>query len=215
MRLTKARQATVAAMMKDTICEAAGTLVEQHGVNGLTMERLAKEVGMATGTLYNYFRNKEDLLHFFHMRLVEPYHQAIEKIVMATAPAPKKLKKILHAVLEQAAKYKEIRKLIVEMDYYAKLRKTGGPFLLQMFTAVFEQGIREGAFRRHDPTHTGRMFRGSMRELFDLQISGASEKEINRFAGTMIRTFLAGISLCDENETKPKKFPRPKTSPTK
>ena len=89
MRLTKARKACVTAMMKDTICEAAGSLVEQHGASGLTMGRLAQKVGMATGTLYNYFRNKEELLDFFHMRLVEPYHQAIESVTTATMPAPR------------------------------------------------------------------------------------------------------------------------------
>jgi len=202
MRLTKARKSCVTTMMKDTICEAASSLVEQHGVNGLTMGRLAQKAGMATGTLYNYFHNKEDLLNFFHMRLVEPYHQAIEKTMIASLPAPQKLRQVLQAVLEQAVKYKEIRQLVVEMDYYSDLRKTSGPRLLQMFTTIFEQGIREGSFRPHDPLHTARMFRGTLRELFDLQLGGASDKEINRFAGTLIHTFLAGISVRDGTSRK-------------
>ncbi len=195
MRLTKARKACVTAMMKDTIYEAVSSLVEQHGASGLTMDGLAQKAGMATGTLYNYFRNKEDVLHFFHLRLVEPYHRAIESITTAALPAPQKLRQVFHAVLEQAVKYKEIRKLVVEMDYYSELRKASGPRLLQMLTTIFEQGVKEGSFRPHDPSHTGRIFRGALRELFDLQLSGASDKEVNRFAGTLIKTLLAGISV--------------------
>ena len=47
-------------------------------------------------------------------------------------------------MLEQAVKYKDIRQLLVEMDYYSELRKTSGPRLLQMLTAVFEQGVKRG-----------------------------------------------------------------------
>jgi hypothetical protein len=143
---------------------------------------------------------------------VEPYHRAIESITTAALPAPQKLRQVFHAVLEQAVKYREIRKLVVEMDYYSELRKTSGPRLLQMLTTIFEQGVREGSFRPHDPSHTGRISRGALRELFDLQLSGASDKEVNRFAGTLIRTLLAGISVRGGSRAKSTKVSKKSTS---
>lgn len=44
------------------IAAATFTLVEQTGLSGLTMAAIAREAGLATGTLYVYFKSKEDLL---------------------------------------------------------------------------------------------------------------------------------------------------------
>lgn len=44
------------------IAKATFTLVEQTGLSGLTMAAIAREAHLATGTLYVYFKSKEELL---------------------------------------------------------------------------------------------------------------------------------------------------------
>lgn len=44
------------------IGEATFALVEQTGLSGLTMAAIAREAGVATGTLYVYFKSKEELM---------------------------------------------------------------------------------------------------------------------------------------------------------
>lgn len=44
------------------IANATFTLVEQTGLSGLTMAAIAREAKLATGTLYVYFKSKEELL---------------------------------------------------------------------------------------------------------------------------------------------------------
>jgi AcrR family transcriptional regulator len=44
------------------IARATFTLVEQTGLSGLTMAAIAREADLATGTLYVYFKSKEELL---------------------------------------------------------------------------------------------------------------------------------------------------------
>jgi len=44
------------------IARATFTLVEQTGLSGLTMAAIAREAGLATGTLYVYFKSKEELM---------------------------------------------------------------------------------------------------------------------------------------------------------
>ena len=52
------------------ISQAVLGLVKQKGLAGVTMSEIAKEAGMATGTLYIYFKNKEELINnlFFDCR---------------------------------------------------------------------------------------------------------------------------------------------------
>jgi AcrR family transcriptional regulator len=44
------------------IAKATYTLVEQTGLSGLTMPAIARTAGVATGTLYVYFKSKDELL---------------------------------------------------------------------------------------------------------------------------------------------------------
>jgi len=44
------------------IAEATFSLVEKTGLSGLTMAGIAREAGLATGTLYVYFKSKEELM---------------------------------------------------------------------------------------------------------------------------------------------------------
>ncbi|MES2332755.1 MAG: TetR/AcrR family transcriptional regulator [Bacteroidota bacterium] len=54
----------------EQISKAVLGLVKQKGLAGITMGEIAKEAGMATGTLYIYFKNKEELINhlFFDCR---------------------------------------------------------------------------------------------------------------------------------------------------
>jgi AcrR family transcriptional regulator len=182
-------------MMRDTIFEAASSLLEEHGSDALTMNQVATKVGFATASLYNYFHDKDDLLHFCYSRLVEPCLQATEEAARADLPAPRKLERIFRTALEYAVKHRGLIKLMAGMDYDSKVRKDIRPRILQTLTTIFERGIEEGSFRPHDPTHTARMILGSLSELFDLQAGGASNEDVNRFADTLIDAVLNGFSI--------------------
>jgi TetR/AcrR family transcriptional regulator, multidrug resistance operon repressor len=200
MRLSKARKACVAAMMKDTIFEAASSVLEQHGASGLTMDRVATTVGVATGSLYNYFQDKDELLRLFFSRLVEPFLRAIEEIAAAELPAPRKLEKILRTAWEYAIKHKGLIRLLAGTDRVGQIRKETRRRFLRILTAIFEQGIQEGSFRPHNPAHTGRMFHGCLSELFELQADAALNEEVNDYVGVLIDATLNGSSIHAKKE---------------
>jgi len=56
-RLVQKKKAVVEAMMRESLFVAARRLLEEEGWRGTTMERLAQEVGVSKGTVYNYFRD--------------------------------------------------------------------------------------------------------------------------------------------------------------
>jgi AcrR family transcriptional regulator len=61
-RLSEKKKALVESMMRESLLAAAEELLTQEGWKGATMERLAQAVGIAKGTVYNYFRDKRELL---------------------------------------------------------------------------------------------------------------------------------------------------------
>lgn len=50
------------AVSRETVLDAAGTLVRRHGPNALTMRRLAAELGTAVTSIYWHVGNRESLL---------------------------------------------------------------------------------------------------------------------------------------------------------
>ena len=199
MRLSKARREFVTAMMKDTIIEAAGSVLEEHGVSGITMNRVATTAGLAKASLYNYFQDKDDLLRFVYTRLVEPYFQAIEEIAGGDLPASQKLQAILRIALERSDKDRGIIQLLRETPQERHEIKNGTrPRYLRTLASIFEQGILEGAFRPHEPTHAAHMFYGSLSELFEMRASDTPNDEVNEYAGALIGALLNGFSIHPE-----------------
>src|SRR5436190_11442687 len=53
---------------KEQILAAALQLFRQHGLEGTTTKQISKKAGIAEGTLFNYFKTKEDLALFFFQK---------------------------------------------------------------------------------------------------------------------------------------------------
>jgi AcrR family transcriptional regulator len=68
----------------EQIFEAGLDLISREGIAGLTMKSLAARSGMATGTLYIYFRSKEDLFQkmYLHYR-----NRSLERFMQGYDPA--------------------------------------------------------------------------------------------------------------------------------
>jgi len=186
MRLSKARKEIVTAVMKDTICDAAESVLEQHGIGGITMDRVAATAGLTAGSLYNYFRNKEELLRLIIARLVEPFFKSMEEIAHATLTAPDKLEKIIRVGWQQCTEERGLIRLLVDSGQDREVRSQARPRALQIFAEIFAQGIRDGSFPPHNPAHSSRIFHGGMAGLFDLQVEGTPSSDVKEYVETLI-----------------------------
>jgi AcrR family transcriptional regulator len=195
MRLTKARKEIVTAMMKDVVFEAASSVIEQHGVEGFTMERVASTAGFATGSLYNYFHDKSELMQFVVVRIAEPYVREIEEIANGDLPARQKLQSILRLARDRSITHKSVIRFLCESRQDRDVRRDLRPRFLRCFAAIFEQGIHDGTFRPHNPSNTAHMFQGCLSELFELQASNASADEVDGYVAALIDATIRGFAV--------------------
>ncbi|NOQ24694.1 MAG: TetR family transcriptional regulator [Bacteroidales bacterium] len=73
----------------DFIFKASLKLIYRGGIAGLTMAKIAQEAGMATGTVYIYFKNKEELINELYQSLRE---ESTDRFLMGyTSSQPFKL----------------------------------------------------------------------------------------------------------------------------
>ena len=68
--------------MKEALHQAVVKILAEDGPQGLTMDRVTQEAGISKGTLYNYFKDKQELLQYVVQSSFEPMEQENEKIII-------------------------------------------------------------------------------------------------------------------------------------
>jgi AcrR family transcriptional regulator len=64
---------------RNDIMRAALELIAQHGFHGAPMSEISEKAGVATGTIYRYFENKEVLIKELSLELEEKINEHIQK----------------------------------------------------------------------------------------------------------------------------------------
>ncbi len=90
------------------ILKAALELFSKKGFHAATTKEIARKARIAEGTLFNYFRTKEDLaLFFFEQELERMMGWFRQEKRLQRAPLPEKLFAIIHHHLERISPYEE------------------------------------------------------------------------------------------------------------
>lgn len=69
------------------IFAATERLMAEKGLHALSMQKIAREAGISAGSIYVYFKNKEELLELLARHLFEKYQREISKNLDFTASA--------------------------------------------------------------------------------------------------------------------------------
>lgn len=197
-RLTAIRKQALDEVMKEAIFEATVAILSEHGVEGMTMERVALSAGVAKGSLYHYFRSKRDLLEFVYTKTLHPIFEDLVETVAREQPAIEKLTTHLRKMLEHVAKHVKVFKLLFEDDTAQGLlqssqrstREAGSRRLAE----VFRQGIAEGVFRPADPHVLAHMYHGLCRGVFDSQPELGRPDQREEVLRLIMGTLLNGIA---------------------
>src|SRR5690349_10896911 len=93
---------------KERILKAALELFRSKGLEGTTTRQISQKAKIAEGTLFNYFKTKEDLALYFFQKETEDLIAWFEKEKqLRKARLPEKLFAIIHRQLEYIAPYED------------------------------------------------------------------------------------------------------------
>jgi len=91
---------------RTAIVTAALTLFQTKGFDQTTTKAIARKAGVAEGTVFNYFRTKEDIaLHFFNEELDHAIAAVRGNPKLKKAPLEEKLFALVHSQFEYLAPY--------------------------------------------------------------------------------------------------------------
>ncbi len=197
-RLSAARKELLTAMMKEAIYDAAVAVLGEHGVEGMTMDRVAAAADMAKGSLYCYFPGKQDILRLVHANLVEPLIKTGEDMIQADLPATQKLETLARAVFDQLARHHGVFNLLMKDDAARAAieprRRTNRKIAVGQWAVIFRQGIDQGLFRPHDSDQLAEMFLGALGGLWDRSLATGEVQPSDAMIEPLLDVFLHGIA---------------------
>ena len=102
------RRAQNKAAIRKRIVTSALALFQTKGFDATTTKAIARKAGIAEGTVFNYFRTKEDIaLHFFEQEVDQAIASVRNSPRLRKAPLEEKLFALVHAQLEFLAPYEK------------------------------------------------------------------------------------------------------------
>lgn len=198
-RLSHKRKELLDALMKDAIFDAAVSVLAEHGVKGMTMERVAAAANLAKASLYGYIGSKRELLEFVHARVVEPIVEKVAEIGRSGGPATAKLDAIVRVIFEEVEKHQGIFTILLTDDTARRLLdSSAGPrreTAIAQLAQVFRQGIDQGVFRDFDARRLAEIFFAAMTEPWKWAAASGTPPVAERWIDPLVEVFLHGIAV--------------------
>ena len=143
------------------ILNTAWNIAIKDGLESLSIRKIANELNFAPNNLYNYFKNKEELLYFLKKDAYEwtlsvglkdaPTGETVQEQMESMA------RKLMHIALEQPEKY-----IIMTSDLIMDSEEPLDRQINDLVADSIRKGIEQGEFRELDPQTTATNIRLTM-----------------------------------------------------
>jgi len=156
---------------KQRIQDAAIKVLAREGYYKATVSQIAKEAGVADGTLYLYFRNKDDLLRGIFEDITEAFIQEGLEILRKVDSPIDRLKAIARLHLKNLGSNEDLACIFqIELRHSARHMRLFSETKLRQFFTIIENTIRDaqdlGQVRRDlDPWTTTKIMFGALDEM--------------------------------------------------
>lgn len=189
----------------EAILNAAEALIARSGIRGASMQALAREAGVAVGTLYNYFGDREGLL----AELVERQRRRLAATIQAAERASESLgffgqsKAFLSAVIRLFDERRELVRASLDSELWRALSREAGSGghqhrvreqLDARARSLVELGLAEGALAPVGRERLGAHLGGALRGVILMRARAGEQPSPEEEAEVLLRLFLHGAA---------------------
>jgi AcrR family transcriptional regulator len=98
----------------DLLLDAGVAVAEQHGLAGLSVNRVVAEAGLAKGTFYVHFADRDAFVDALHARFHGQVDAAMSRAVDGVPPGPERLILGIEAYLDVCLRDRAVKALALE-----------------------------------------------------------------------------------------------------
>ena len=142
------------------ILKTALKLFSEKGFHNVSMNEIAKASEFAVGTLYKFFKNKEDLYRALIVENAQKFHSALMNALKTRGDETVKIRACIEAKIQAFVDNLDFIRLYfaetrgasfnIKAGLDAELKKSYSEYLNKL-SDVFKTGIRKKKFRKIDP----------------------------------------------------------------
>jgi TetR/AcrR family transcriptional regulator, fatty acid metabolism regulator protein len=181
------------------ILTAAIKVFAERGFSQSTIAQIAQEARVADGTIYLYFKNKDDILVQFYERMTEHVSERFWDAVNRGQTAAEKLHNLIHAHLE-LFQNEPSGAVVYQGETHLQWRLVQEPtrqmskMYRDVISKVVELGQQEGSIR--NDIYVGlvkRLINGAVEEVINTWIHTGRDHDLAAMAEPLVDLFFRGI----------------------
>ena len=182
----------------NSILNSAGAVFAEFGFHKATISLIASKAGVADGTLYLYFKNKEDILYQFVNFKTDVFFKKMHSAVKEGENAEEKLRFLIRCHLSEFQNDKNMAIIFQsEVRYLRDIEsqiKDISKMYLDLLSDIIEQGQIEGSMRQD--LFVGlvkRFILGAVEGVINTWVSADGRYDLVSMADPLVELYLAGV----------------------
>lgn len=183
------------------IIEAAVYVIAENGYHSSQVSKIAKQAGVADGTIYLYFKNKEDILVSVFKEKMGEFVEKTNKEIMKYDHADDQLRSLIEIHFRQLASNRHLA-VVTQLelrqsnkDLRFQINKVLTPYL-QLIDKVITKGMEENTFKADLQLPLVRqMIFGTMDEIVTTWVMKEHKYDLVELAGSVHTMITDGIRV--------------------
>jgi TetR/AcrR family fatty acid metabolism transcriptional regulator len=184
---------------REAILRAGTTVFARNGYFNAKVSDIAREAGIADGTVYLYFKSKEEILHSIFDRSVEEALEAARERVKGITDPREKLRQIALMHLERLGADRDLA-IVFQVElrgstkFMEEFSAAGFAEYLALIRSTFEEGQRAGLFRPElNAKVVAKILFGALDEMATNWILSKRRYKLAPMADQVLDIFLNGV----------------------
>jgi TetR/AcrR family fatty acid metabolism transcriptional regulator len=186
---------------RELILRAATRVFARNGYFNSKVADIARAADVADGTVYLYFKSKEEILHsIFDQNMAEAIASG-RKLIKALADPREKLRRIARLHLERLGADRDLAVVFqVELrgstKFMEEFSAAGFAEYLDLLRKILEEGQRSGVFRKDlNGKVVSKILFGALDEMATNWILSHRDYRLEPMADVVMDVFLNGVSV--------------------
>lgn len=182
------------------ILDAATRVFARLGFHQARMEDIAEESRLSKGTLYLYFKSKDDLIAALLRRIFGRELHEVRAMLTVDAPARDRILQITQQMTREAERLSILLPIWFEFYAVAARQRAVRQFLKnylaeyrELFAALIQQGIARGEFRLVDPAEMATTVIALYEGLVLVWALDPDTVQIGKVGASAVEVFLDGL----------------------
>jgi TetR/AcrR family fatty acid metabolism transcriptional regulator len=203
----RTKAALVEEFRTSSIQEAAVRVISARGIEGASMQAVAAEAGIAKGTIYLYFKNREDMIARTADWAVAQLTKRLEPLLAESNrdPFPVRLRQIVETKIEFLHDHREVFRLYREVcqpeespAVTSKRHRRRYEYLTSL-AALLRRAMKRGEVQRADPERLALFIAEGVHAVMIRRLNEAKSPEPSVEARWIVDLVLHGLA----REAKP------------